>query len=137
MVTVEVPPYYKESSKTGNTKHALTLFCLDKEVRLFSHFDTYQKKEIFSFGSNLFPCGVSFHLESETKEMEVLYTHDVALEEAYRLARGRLLATLGEEDEIIYEKGLKNYEKNSKMVVEIFFKVKEDITSYMEIVPKE
>jgi len=136
MVTVEVPPYYKESSKTGNTKHALTISCLDKEVRLFSSFKTYQKDEIFSFGSNLFPCGVSFDLESETEEVDILYTHDLAIEKAYQLARTRLLATLGKEDEIIYEKGLKNYEKNSKMVVEIFFKVKEDITSYMEIVPK-
>lgn len=137
MVTVEVPPFYKESTKTGEVQHVLTLSCLDKEVRLFSRFDTYQKDEVFSFGSNLFPCGVSLNLENETKEVDVLYTHDVALEEAYRLARTRLLATLGEEDEIIYEKGLKNYEKNSKMVVEIFFKVKEDITSFMEIVPKE
>lgn len=137
MVTVEVPPFYRESSKTGKKEHVLTLACLDKEIRLFSHFDTYLKDEVFSFGSNLFPCGVSLNLESETKEVDVLYTHDVAIEEAYRMARNKLLATLGADDEIIYEKGLKNYEKNSKIVVEIFFKVKEDITSYMEIVPKE
>ena len=44
-----------------------------------------------------------------------------------------ILQKIGEEDKILYEKSLKITEEDSKIVVVIFFKVKEDITDYQPI----
>ena len=48
---------------------------------------------------------------------------------AYELATNKL----SEEDEIISKKILKKYEKDSKIEVEVFFRVKEDITDFVDI----
>ena len=52
---------------------------------------------------------------------------------AYELATNKLLDKLSEEDEIISKKILKKYEKDSKIEVEVFFRVKEDITDFVDI----
>lgn len=134
-VRIEIPQFYKESSKTGNAQKALTFKFLNFEYTFPSNYKTSNDTILFSMTNSLFPFGISFVEQEETKEVDILYTNDKAIEKAYSLARERLLASLGPEDEIIYEKNLKNYEEDSKIIVEIFFKVKEDITSYMEIAP--
>ena len=52
---------------------------------------------------------------------------------AYELATNKLLDKFSEEDEIISKKILKKYEKDSKIEVEVFFRVKEDITDFVDI----
>ena len=44
------------------------------------------------------------------------------------MAEKKLLQKLGSKDEIISKNVLKKSDKNSKIVIDIFFKVKEDIT---------
>ena len=43
----------------------------------------------------------------------------------------------GKEDTIISKEVLKKQEKGSKILVDVFIKVKEDITDYMDIVIEE
>ena len=50
------------------------------------------------------------------------------IEFAFEKARINLMKTLGEEDKIIYEKCLKITENDSTILVDIFFKVKENIS---------
>ena len=57
--------------------------------------------------------------------------------DAIKLAEEKLLLKLGKEDSILTKKVLKKELKNSKIIVEVFFKVKEDITSYKDIVIDE
>ena len=54
---------------------------------------------------------------------------DVALE----IAEGKLLESLDSDAVVLSKKVLKNEIKNSKIMVEVFLKVKEDITSYQDI----
>lgn len=135
-VKVEIPLLYKESTKTGNSKKAIMFRFLNFKYSFPSNYQTSSDKVLFSMTNSLFPFGLNFVEQEETKEIDILYTNDKAIEKAFSLAREKLLATLGPEDAIFYEKNLKNYEEDSKIIVEIFFKVKEDITSYMEIAPK-
>ncbi len=132
-VTVEVPLVYQEVTKTGRKKNALEFHFLNHQWKLFSSFKHSSSKPLFTLENALFPFGFSYTQEEETEVIDMLYTHDVALKESYRKAREKLLASLGDEDEITFEKGLQIQEKDSKMIVEIFFKVKEDITSYIPI----
>ena len=134
-VKVELPLLYRESSKTGNNRKTLTFKFLDFEYSFFPKYKTHQDIVLFSSSNPLFPFGFSLVDEHETEEIDILYTQDKCEEKAFSLAREKLLSSLGPEDVILYEKKLKNYQEDSKIIVEIFFKVKEDITSYMEIGP--
>ena len=51
---------------------------------------------------------------------------------AFKLAEDKLNKKLSN-GEILSKKILKKYEKDSKIIVEVFFKVKEDITDYLDI----
>jgi len=50
------------------------------------------------------------------------------------LARSRLLETLDNDSKILSQKKLKLYTKDSKIFIEVFFKVYENITDYCDIV---
>jgi len=132
-ITVEVPYSYKEVQKTGHKKRVLSLNFLNFEKRFFSSFETKQDEVIFSLKNPLLSISASYIEEEETIEEDVLYSYDMALLKAREIARNKLKAMLSSEDEILYEKSLKNFEEDSKIVVEMFFKVKEDITSYVGI----
>ena len=60
-------------------------------------------------------------------------TFDEAIDKAVLLAREKMLMQLSDDEEILYEKKLKTTQNNSTIIVEVFFKVYENITSYQEI----
>ena len=49
------------------------------------------------------------------------------------MAEEKIHHKLSKQDEVISKKILKKYEKDSKIVVEVFFQVKEDITDTVSI----
>lgn len=137
--TVNLPYHYKEESKTGNKKKVLTIEFLNNSWNIFD-FHPYKNKEIKTIkeiSNSILPISVKLNEEVEIEKKEYLYTKDMALVEASRIAREKLTSKLGKEDIILYEKCLKITEEDSKIVVVIFFKVKEDITSYQAISDKE
>lgn len=134
-VSVEVPSLYQEVNPTGKTAKNISLKFLTKERRILSNFTNFKDKELFSLSNTLLPISISIVSEEEIKVTDLIYSEDMAILKALDEARGKLATLIGKDDEIIYEKYLKKYEEDSKIVVDMFFKVKEDITSYMEIVP--
>jgi len=132
---VEVPYLYKEITTTGNTKNILSLKIMNHDFRFFSPFKTKKDNIILSLSNPILPFSISLIHEEETIVEDSIYSEEVAILKALEVARKRLEDTLSDNDTIIYEKHLKNREEDSKIVVDIFFKVKEDITGYMEIVP--
>ena len=68
----------------------------------------------------------------ETKVKSKTYTLDNIEKDAISLATNKLTNKIGEDSEIVSKKVLKKYKKNSKIIVEVFFKVKEDITEYLD-----
>ena len=137
-ITVTLPYHYKEEVKTGNKKKVLTIEFLNNKINLFD-FSKYKDKKINTIKeitNNLLPISIQLNEEIEIEKKEYLYTKDMLLLESSRLAREKLMLTLGKEDKILYEKSLKITEEDSKIVIVIFFKVKEDITDYQAI-PEE
>lgn len=134
-VTVELPYHYQEELKTGNEKKVLTINFLGKNINLFD-FSPYETKKVESLQTiknPLLPISISWNKETEVEKKEYLYTKEMAIVEASNIARNKLRKKLGSEDQILYEKSLKINEEDSKIVVVIFFKVKEDITAYQSI----
>ena len=130
-VKVEVPLNYQEKKETGNFKNNFKFKFfnfLDKSSFEFSKFS-----DVFVLKSNLLPIEIGLYKEKEITNIDILYTSDKALELAFSKGRETLIKSLGEEDKIIYEKCLKITENDSTIIVDIFFKVKENITEVQVI----
>lgn len=131
-VFLEMPVKYREENVVGKVRRQLELQFLDKEYTLFSNFKTYQKESFTLVASNLLPIKLNFSSYLETKVIDKDYTLDNVLKDALPLAEKKLGEKLGEDSLILGKKVLKKYQKNSKIIIEVFFKVKEDITDYVE-----
>lgn len=136
-VGVSLPINYYEEELTGKSKIRFSFSFFNREKVLFDAYNTYRKKDILEFNNRLLPINFGIYKYFETDANEVIYTLDNSSEKAVSLALKKLEENLGEEDVILTKKVLKKEVKNSKIVVEVFFKVKEDITSYQDIVINE
>jgi len=142
-VHVTLPYHYQEETKTGKKKKALSIRLFSKQWNLFP-FRSYQQKKVtplFELKNSILPLSISWNEEEEIQKSEKVYTKDLAILEASSIAREKLQNQLGEDIEILYEKSLKITEEDSKIDIEIFLTVKEDITEYQktpeEIPPEE
>ena len=129
-VQIELPKVYKEELKTGKKKNRLELYFFDKNIFLFNlkRYKNYKISRHKLIENKIFPVGLSYSTIYETKKIEKDYSNNSGLKEVIDLAEERLLQKLGSKDEIISKNVLKKSDKNSKIVIDIFFKVKEDIT---------
>lgn len=132
-VTLEIPKHYHEEKVTGKKKRKLEVQFLNTTYHLFSHYDTYQKKSKVLLKSRLLPIQFLFSTYLETEVIDEKYTLDSIDSKVYSLALEKLSQQLSKDDEVISKKILKKYEKDSKIIVEVFFRVKEDITDTVSI----
>ena len=68
---------------------------------------------------------------------EYFYNYQEAEEKGISLAKEKLANDLKGDSKILFQKKLKLYEENSTIVIEVFFKVYEDITDYKNIVKED
>ena len=132
-VTLEIPKNYHEEKVTGKKKSKFEIQFLNHTYHLFSHYDTYQKRSVSLLKSRILPISFLFSTYLETEVVDKNYTIENVDDEAFRLAEEKLMTKLSKDDEVIGKKILKKYEKNSKIIVEVFFQVKEDITDTVSI----
>lgn len=136
-VNLEIPKKYSEVLVTGRKKRQLEINFLKTRFTLFHNFKTYQRKAIKLIGSNILPISINFTTYLETKVQDFEYNLSNVEDKALELAETKLKNKLGENSSILLKKVLKKSEKNSKIIVEVFVKVKEDITDNLEIVDTE
>ena len=128
-VTVELPKKYYEEKKTGKTSKALTLRIANKKISVpFSKDNkSYISEDSPILENNLIPIKLVLETKHEIENM------DNSSSEAIKLATKKLEDRLDEQSMILSKKVLKKTLKNSKIIVEIFFKVRENITDYKKI----
>ena len=136
-VHLEVPKRYEEVNVTGREKRQLEIGILDKRYTLFNNFKTYKREEFSLIKSNLLPFSINYTKYLETNVKTFNYSIRDINSIALDMAQNKLLNKLGDEDTIISKKVLKKEEKESKILVDVFVKVKEDITDYKDIVIEE
>ena len=125
-VEVEIPIKYKEETLTGSKKKVLTLMFLNKEYSLeLKKYKNYSFNETKLFSNNILPIRLSILDKKESIVTINNYNINNVDKKAIELAKEKL-----KNKEIIYEKVLKKKLKRSTIVVDIFFKTKEDITDY-------
>ena len=125
-VEVEIPIKYKEETLTGSKKKVLTLMFLNKEYSLeLKKYKNYSFNETKLFSNNILPIRLSILDKKESIVTINNYNINNVDKKAIEIAKEKL-----KNKEIIYEKVLKKKLKRSTIVVDIFFKTKEDITDY-------
>lgn len=127
-VSISVPLEHTHKNYTGKKKNNIGLEFGSLYNRIFKiHFDNYDisKKKLLSLGK------FSLYKETVTEftEEKEVFSEEEALEEALKQAREKLLVKLEPEAEIIDEKVLQSNTYDSIINVEIFYSVKEIISS--------
>lgn len=131
-VKVSYPLAYKESHETGKSKKTLVFHFLNKEISLSS----YKNKNIASktlIKHTFLPIYLTYEVQKEVKVIDEVYTIDEAIKKAEEKAYNELNSKLSDKEKILNAKNLKVDINDSKIELEIFFSVYEDITGYEKI----
>lgn len=138
MVDVSMPLVYKEEYLTGKSKKCLTFTIFNNSYSIFDLFPYKHKRinESIIFKNNILPIKLSFNKEQELRVIDEVYTYDEAINKALILARKKISTKFNTNEKILSEKKLKIKQNNSTILMTVFFKVYEDITSYAPIEDK-
>ena len=135
-VDVDLPKKYHIINKTGKSKKKIELQFLNNSIFLFDFSDkykTYSLKRNSLIRSTLLPIGINYTTIYETEEINKKYSYSNASKDALEIANNKLKNKIGKNGSVISKKVLKKTEKNSRIIVEVFFKVKEDIRDIEDI----
>lgn len=128
-IKVEVPIHYYEENPTGKKKKVFSLKFLNKTFSLeLKKYQNYSFHDVNIFENQLLPIRLVFGEKMETKIVRKEYNIQNIDQKAIEIAESKF-----KKRNILSEKVLKKTLKDSKIIVEIFFKVKEDITDYRQI----
>ena len=127
---ISLPKVYKEIEYTSEKKKRIEISFLSHDFLLFDFkpYKSYETEKKVLLKSRILPISISYSTIKETNEITKRYTGKDGENEALELAEEKLKEKLGEKDSIISKNILKKIEKDSKIVIDVFFKVKEDIT---------
>lgn len=125
-INVEMPLYYEEITKTGKTR---INFMVEHENKKSVILKSRLKDKEVSNKRLLGILGYNFYIqkEEEIKKTRRKYTEEEVINEAIKTGLKKLNITLDEEAEIISQKVLKKTINDSKMYLELFVSVKENI----------
>ncbi len=136
---VDMPYYYKNSTKTGRKRKILKIKFLDKDIYIFGFkkYKFYDERKILYLKNRILPISFSYSLERELNVEEYLYSPEEAVNTAIEYASKKLQKNLGENENIISKTVLNSNENENYITVEIFYKVNENITDTSDIVDEQ
>lgn len=129
-VKVSYPFVHNEIVETGNVKNVYALKFLDKtfELSLNKYKDkNITEKKLISF----FPFSFVKQNQKEIKIIDEVLTEKEAISYALEKAEKQISNNLKDDEYILYQKILLIEPKDSKIIVDVFFSVYENITSYV------
>ena len=139
IVKVELPRTYQDMKYTGNSYNRFSLNIFNKRYFLFKNkkYNNEEYQDNVIINNTLLPFSLNKTKIMEVNKNTFFYTYQDAQDLGLRLAKEKLLNNLKEDSKILLQKKLKLYEENSTIIVEVFYKVYEDITDYQEISIKD
>lgn len=128
-VEVNIPKKYKKEEKTGKRKKRIEISFFNKSFFIFTNpYKTYNTDRKIIIKNKILPISINYTTIEELDITKKIYNLNNIEKTAIKIGKDKLMTKLGKEDRVIYKKVLKKEEKDSKIKVDIFFKVKEDIT---------
>ncbi len=134
-INMNLPQTYKEEKKTGKKKQVLEVSFLNQSFGfndLFPYKNAKEKVTILWYHP-LLPLSIQYTKKEELEIHQVNYNNNTIKTDVIPLAKKKLKEKLGDEIEVISQKVLKKEQSAGKMNIELFFKVKENITAYQSI----
>ncbi|MDO4995804.1 MAG: sporulation protein YqfD [Bacilli bacterium] len=131
-VFVDLPKHYYEENVTGNVERRIGIDFFNYSSK--SSYKTYKRKDIDIYDNKLLPIRLFYTEYLETNVIDKYFTIDNVDEYALEKATTKMLNKIGKDDRIVLKKILKKEEKNSRIIVGVFFKVNEDITKVENII---
>lgn len=132
-VKVDFPINYKEEIKTNRSTYGFSINLFSRDITFFNNYKTFIKEQIPLISNTILPIGISFTKFYETKVTKKNYSLESIDKEAIKKASKALEDKLPDNAVVISKKVLKKAKNNSRIEVEVFIKVKEDITKYQDI----
>ena len=135
-VTVAMPLHYHEEKATGKKTQLLQVHFLNHTFSLFDFAHYKNKKSTVTnlLKNPLFPLSFDYVVEQEMDVIDENYTPEEATQKANEMAASKVLEQLNVNGRILQQKDLKITQEDSKIVIEVFLKVEEDITDFRPIV---
>ena len=134
-VNLEYPLYYQEEKVTGKNKTIITINFLDKQIPLFPYKKYKQLKHNSSkiLESKLLPISLTKENLYEVIVKEEIYTEEKAVSIAKKLAEKKLKEKNNKIIEINDIQILEKVNLGSKIKLNLFISVNEDITEIIEV----
>lgn len=133
-VKVDYPLAYSEKHETGNSQKRLVFNFLNKSYEL--GFKKYEDKNVSSktLLKHIFlPISLTYDNQRELIVIDEVYTIEQAIKKAEERAYSEINSKLNDKEKILSSKNLKVDVNDSKIELEMFFTVYEDITEYQKI----
>lgn len=138
-VKVILPINYHDIVYTGKMKKRITINLFNKKIKLFNinNYDKEEIKEHILIENKLIPFSINYDTFYEIRKNTDLLTDEKIWDIGFNIARSNLLNSLDKGSKILTQKKLKKEMKDSKIELDIFIKVYENITDYEEIIVGE
>lgn len=133
-VKVDYPLAYSEKHETGNSQKRLVFNFLNKSYEL--GLKKYKDKNVSSktLLKHIFlPISLTYDTQREVIAIDEVYTMEQAIKKAEERAYAEINSKLNDKEKILSSKNLKVDVNDSKIELEMFFTVYEDITGYQKI----
>jgi len=127
-VTVEYPLKYIEKRITGENKKIYTFKFLDNSISLYNNY--FVTKEEVLYKNKTIPFSIVKQTKNRVLKINQTLTKDEAILKATEAALKKVKSKLNDNEYIIDSKKLKVEANNSKIILELFVTVCEDITDY-------
>ncbi len=135
-VKVEYPLYYEETKYLDEMKYNYIINFLSKSMSLKKDYTTsYLEKKKVLIKDRIFPFEISMEKQRKTRVTKEELTSDEAIKKALVVAENKIKSSLDDDEYIISKKTLNFTTNNSKIEVDVFFKVYENITDYLNTDP--
>lgn len=134
LVNVEYPLNYNEIIYLNDVKNNVIINFLNKELSLRKNYaSVYLEKKFTLTKSKVFPFSIRVEKQRKTKVKKQKYSIKEATLKAEELAEKKLKTKLNTDEYIISKKTLNFTSNDSKIELDVFFKVFENITDYKEV----
>lgn len=133
-VNIEYPYIYKEERLTGKNNKVLSINFINKRYSLFNYnkYREFSTKSRILLKHNFLPFYVSIDKQYELKIIDDILTEEEAISKAIELAKNKLQTSNSRIISIKDAKIISKDTNKSKIALNLFFKVHEDITDYIE-----
>ena len=128
-ISVEYPYQYKEEILTGNKKNIYYLKFINKRLELFNFkkYKNFQKEPKILLYNNIIPISLVKEKQYEVNIIDEIYTTEEVINKAITLAESRLMSSNKKIDKIERVSIIKKEEYDSKIRLDLFISVIEEI----------